>query len=130
MGQLIKAMNDTAALFPSEITVFYLPDVESGTTEQSGAVPFHCSYMVGVLVRDENVVNIGRVQVQPAHLFFEPGIIVASVNHNGNTILGIEENVSYKFPDAAHALVNAARVQWLENFFSPINKGHEFFLKF
>ncbi len=56
-------------------------------------------------------------------------IVIARVDHDGDAVFRVEEDIRYKFPDAADALVNAACVQGLEDLLTSEKTGHGFFLK-
>ena len=49
--------------------------------------------MVGVLMGNENVMDIRRVNIQPLHFFTKPVIIVPGINHDGCPVFRIEEDI-------------------------------------
>ena len=128
--QFIQAVEDLSAHFASEIAVLRFPDIDCGIAEELLTVIFQRTDMIGILEGDENVPDRGRINVQPAHLFLQPGIIIARIDHDGGAVFCIEENIGNPFADAAHARRDPSGVQGLEDRFSAEQDAHGHLLVF
>ena len=69
LRQLIEMINDLPAHFPGQVAVFGLAYIQRCLLEQPGAVRFHRTHMVGILVGDEDVSDTLGGSPQPTHLF-------------------------------------------------------------
>ena len=118
-----------AADFSGKVTVFNLTNVELCIPEQAGAVRLYCTYMVGVLMGDEDVPDGLGIDLQPAHFFFQTVVVVPGIDHDGGVALAIEKDVGHPLPHAGHVLIHPARVQGLEDLLAPVHLAHGFSLK-
>ena len=84
--------------------------------------------MVGVLVSDQDVPDRGGINVQPLHFFLQPGIVVARVDHDGEVVLGVKENICHPLAYTGHMLVDAPGVQGLEDRPPAEHSAHGLFL--
>ena len=85
--------------------------------------------MVGVLMRDQYVLNGRGVNVKPAHLFPQPVIVISGIDHNRCAVFRVKENVGDPFSHAGNMFIDPPGIQGLEDFFAPITPTHYFLLK-
>ena len=130
LRQFIQMIDDLAAHFSGQISVFNFADVQPGLSEQAGAVRFHRAHVIGILMSDENVPNGLRIDAQPAHFLFQSIIVVARVDHDGRAAFAVKENIRHPFAHTGDMLVNPSRIQRLENLFAAIHFAHFLFLEF
>ena len=112
-----------------EIPAFDLAHIKPCVLEQQIAVYFHRTDMIGVLMSNENVMDIRWVNIQPLHFFTKPVIIVPGINHDGCPVFRIEEDIGNPFTNAGNTLVNAARIKRFEVFLASVPPTHNLFLK-
>ncbi len=68
LRQLVKAVNDPAAHLAGQISILNLANIQRSIPKQSRTVRLHRTYMVGVLMGDEDVPD--GMRVDPSHSFF------------------------------------------------------------
>ena len=113
-GQLIEPVYDLSPRFAREVTVLDLADIDRRILKKLLAVTFQRADVIRILMRDEDMRDRGGVDIQPAHLFTEPSVVVARVDHDSHAVLRVEKDVRHPFAHAGDAPVDAPRVQRLE----------------
>ena len=111
-----------------QIPVLNLPDIHCRVLEQKFTVPLQGTDVVRILMRDQDMFDRCRVQVQPAHFFFQSGIIVARIDHDRGAVLRIKENICHPLTHTGHMLVDPAGVQRFEDRLAPKQSAHGFLL--
>ena len=112
--KLVKPVDDPAPRFAREVTVLDLADIDCRVLKKLLAVMFQRADVIRILMRDEDMRDRGGVDIQPAHLFTEPSVVVARVDHDGHAVLRVEKYVRHPFAHAGDAPVDAPGVQRLE----------------
>lgn len=116
--------------FSGQIPVLDLANVQLRILEQPRTVCFHRTYMVGVLMGDEDVPDGIRVDSQPVHLLCQPVIVVSGIDHNGRIALAVEKDICHPLPHTGDIFIDPAGVQRLEDFLAPVHPAHCFSLEF
>ena len=129
LRQLVEAVDHLSAHSAGQIAVLHLAYVQRRVSEQPGAVGFHRAHMVRVLMGDENMANLRRIDAQPAHLFLQPVVVVSRVDHDRRPALAVKEDIRHPFAHAGHVLVDPARVERLKNLFAAVHFAHFLFLE-
>ena len=129
-GKLVKAVNDPAAHLAGQISILNLANIQRSIPKQSRTVRLHRTYMVGVLMGDEDVPDGMWVDTEPAHFLRQTVIVVSGINHNGGIALAVEEDICHPLPHTSDIFIDPAGVQRLEDLLAPVHPAHCFSLKF
>ena len=81
------------------------------------------------LMRDQNMLNFRRINIQPPHFLPQPVIVISGVDHNRHAVLRIKENVCDPLSNTGNMFIDPAGIDWLKNLFSAIAEAHYLFLK-
>ena len=127
--QLICAEDHLSSDFTGEISVFCFADHDLRVSEETLAVGFQSTDMIGILMGDQNVLNGCRINPQPVHFLPEPLIAVTGVNHDHCAVFTIKEDIRNPLPDTGCMFIDPAGIERFENAFSPVAKTHNSFLK-
>ena len=130
LRQLVKVVNDPAAHLAGQIAVLDRANIQRSIPKQSRTVRLHRTYMVGVLMSDEDVPDGMRVDTGSAHFLRQTVIVVSGINHNGGIALAVEEDICHLLSHTSDIFIDPAGVQKLKNLLAPVHPAHCFSLKF
>ena len=125
--KLICPENDLPAYFPGQITVFNFAEVDRCLFEESGRIPLNRTDVIRVLMCNQDMLDLSRVQIQPSHLFRQAVIVITGIDHDGRAVFCIEEDIRDPLTDTGNMVVNPACIQRLE-YFLAITVSHGLFL--
>ena len=117
-------MDDFAANFSGQIPVFDLRKVDRSVFKEPIAVALERTNMIGVLMRDKDMIYLSGIDIQPAHLFSQTIIVVTRVDHDRNAVFRVKENIGYPFPDTGDMLIDPPGVERLEDAPAPEHEAH------
>ena len=120
--------HDLSADFSGQISVFFLSQIDPRLSEESVAVVFDRTDVVGILMGDQNMLDLLRIQIQPGHLLLQPFVVVSRIDHDRRTVLRIEEDIGDILPDTGDVFVDPTRVQRFKGLLPPIEERHELLL--
>ena len=77
--------------------------------------------MIRILMRDQDIMNIRRIYIQPPHLLGKPLIVVPGIDHDRSIVLCIEKDIGYPLTYTCNMIVDASGIQWFKYLFATIS---------
>jgi hypothetical protein len=85
--------------------------------------------MVCILMSNEDMLNRGRIDIDPTHFFCEPVIIVSGIDHDCSPVFCVKEDVGYPLTDTRRMPIYPPGIKRLENLLAAVSQAHYPLLK-